>query len=297
VIGSHRERSALAVEGDAGGIILRRLERSALVATNHFTDRELASRQSWTTHGRRIDSEIRFRRAEEILFGGNLPLEVSRMASILGDSHDPESGRERAFGGTIAQAHTISSVIFDPGEKRVYLASGEIPVSKGCYSAYRCFPGPVPTEGDLPSEPFSAKRAGRARYLEAFHRYFPTGDFQGVREDLERAREADPQESLYPFLLGLFHLKAVDPERALHWIEQAERLHEVDWRKSLFRLFRARALDLAGRRKEGVEVYRSLCGDPLYSRPARRGMRRPWSGRESRKLRFDFMTGEPFGSG
>lgn len=289
---SHRERNAVVAEFDAEGFSIRGLEKGHLVCTNHFLDPELAGREYWITPGRKIDSEARYLRSKELLAEDSIPTDPQRMAGILSDSHDPHLKRERAYGCTISQVHTVSSVLFEPEAGRIYVASGPPPVSKHSFVAYCCFPGPLQTDATIEGETHDAKTEARAIYAQAYELYFPKDNLLASEERLRRCTELDPTESLYWFMLGLVQMKRRNFERALHSLEEARKVPETGHRQAQFSLYHAHLLDLLGRREEAKAFYQTLGKNPIFGLPARGGVRRPWKSRNVRRLILDFMIGD-----
>ena len=292
VLTSFKERNAVVAEFDSKRFSLRGLDRNFLAATNHFLDPELQTHEYWITPGRKLDSEARLRRLTELLSSGNPPLNSSRAAKILADSRDPFLERDRSFGNTISQAHTVSSVVLDPAERILYIACGAPPVSKRAFRAYRCFSLSLYSDHAIEGESQGPKMEAREWYAKAYDAYFPKNDLLTAEDCLRQATALESTESLYWFMLALVQMKRQDFHAATRSLEEAQRVPDIHYRTSQCTLFLARLLDLSQKRREAIEIYKTLGRDPLWGPRARRGMRRAFSLRDVQRVVLDFMIGD-----
>jgi len=293
VLGSLRERNAIVVEMNADGIEIRGLENRSVICANHYSGVGGKQSEYWISHGRSIDSKARYFRAKKLVDESTVVLTPLKCAQFLADSWDPILGNERAYGSTVCQVHTISSVVFEPARRRLFSAIGHAPVSKRRYSAFDLFPGPTGQEnGSFEPHEFERRDIAREEYAQAHDAYFPNNDLVEAVSHLERACSISPQEGLYWSVLGLFHMKRGHLSEAEQALRRAIETPDSRFRTAQYRLFLARVLDLAGRRKEALEEYEKIKTNPDIGPSARRGLRKPWNWKRAQRLVIDTTLGD-----
>ncbi|MFH1263068.1 MAG: C45 family peptidase [Pseudomonadota bacterium] len=293
---SHRERKAAVVECDAKQFGVRWMADEPLVCTNHFLLSDVASQEYWISPGRKLDTEARYARCRDLL-SKPTPIDPLRMAEILSDSCDRTGERESGFGGTVAQVHTVSSVVFEPAERRFHLACGSPPVSKEPFHAHRCFGSPFRLGLTRPADAEDAAARGRRAYHDAYETYFPGGDLLEVERHLREASDAAPEEGLYLLMLSVVQGMRGDFEAAEHTIRRGRALPEAGYPAARTAFTHARILDAGRKRSEAIEVYRTLATDPAFGEQARKGIRRPFARREFQRLILDFTVGDAIDGG
>ena len=295
VISSYREKNAIAVEMDASELQLRGLQNNHLVCTNHYSFPTLLSHEYWITEGRKIDSQTRHKQASQMVRNTNGRVDIPQLAKILGDSYDPLLGKERSFGYTISQVHTVSSVIFDPQDRRVYVACGLPPVAKQDYLAFELFPGPFQKDWILKGSPKDDAMKARFHYARAFESYFPAQDLEEVARHLEIATSLMPEESLYWSILSIVLAKVRKIRDAKITMQKTLEIRETAYRENQNRLYFARILDLCRERNSALEQYRFVAEQSphsLFRKAALRGLRTPWSSAKLQRLVIDFTIGD-----
>ena len=211
----------------------------------------------------------RFHRANERLHAAYGNVDADVIASILGDV----GGGEACRFSSISALTTVASVVFDGARGLVYVATGRPPVSNRPYVAFDLERGRA--RDDLPRVVGGTRADARAieafdAYRDAFEAHFNAADVSVAREKVARARELQPQQSVYAFVAGLLDLAAREPAAALDAFDAALALgHEHPERVAAFQLWRGRALDALGRRDEALACYRAArSGDPNVRRAA-----------------------------
>lgn len=296
VISSYREKNAIVAEMDAQELKLRGIKKRFLVSTNHYSFSSFKKHEYWITKGRELDSQARYCQAESILKEKGGRLSVEDAIAVLRHTQDPNLQMERAYGYTISQVHTVSSVVFEPENRRIYFACGLPPVAQQNVFAFEVFPGPTPCDDRLPgSSGEDSKQRARLQYALAFESYFPQGDLARVASYLEQACTLNSEEGLYWSMLSLVQLKRRRLGEARAAMEKAQKIKEIPYRQAQNDLFYARILDLLGERYHALDHYRRVAqreDERTFAQKARKGLRKPWSWEKAQQLILDFTIGD-----
>ncbi len=290
LIASQKENNAMVVEGDSNEVSYRGVKGGWLVCTNHYHDAAMAEREYWITDGRKVDTRARYDRAASLLSKNTKGIQVEDAVSILSDSFDLVWGKERAFGSTISQAHTVLSVVFEAENRRLYMATGRAPVSKSSFAEVECFSGPILRDRRLGG---ATDERARASYVAAYEYYFPSGDLVRSEQCLNEAVTLSPNEPLYHLMLGLILMKRSQPLQARNEFEQVIRCGETPLRELQATLYLGWANDLAGDREGALKAYEKVSADVRFKSRAKRAIHHPFQPRDARKLVLDFTLGEP----
>lgn len=257
-----RSRRALAVERTAARCALTRYETGSMARTNEFCESELRASEA-DYPGFRDSSRARARRAEDLLEEQRGRLDPARLAALLADRFDPLRGRRRAFAGVIAQPHCVSSVVLDPEAGLAWVSEGRAPACEGPHRKVALWEDSEPGEAlprraeALPPAEFEASR----RYLEAFANWSGRRDTEAACAALEEAVRLAPEDPLYRHMHGVLALKCGRAARAEESLAAGAELPDLAHRSRAQRLWRARALDLLGRRAAALAVYRGLAAE------------------------------------
>jgi len=231
--------------------------------------------------------QVRARLADEA--GG---IDANRIAAILGDL-GTTSCRLR---DCMSNLMTVASVVFQPEDGVVWVATGEAPTSHHTYVPFSLERmGHAPEHGELEGghpEDAVAAEAFEA-YRAAYVAYIDDGDRPRSRRLLDRAIELQPEQSLYHALAGLIAVKDCAAGPAVSAFDAAIELgHGDPEREAAFHLWRGRAHDLAGRRERAVRDYRTVIGsrsDPRVRSAAQKDLRRPFKRSQAARVDVDFM--------
>jgi len=219
------------------------------------------------------------------------PLNPDGMAAILADEGDSPCRIHRAP----AMLMTVGSVVFCPERKVVWVATGGAPTSQNRFEPFDLAtmdhaPDVAPLDGGAPKD----ERAARAfaSYRDAYLAYFDGDDVGRARQLIDEARELAPDQPLYHALAGFLALKVGAPAEAFTAFSTALSLGHPDTeRLTALHLWRGRAADLLGRRKDAKRDYRAELArrcDPPVGRAARRNLVLPYRARQARRLVVDF---------
>jgi tetratricopeptide (TPR) repeat protein len=261
---------------------------------NIYLDRELGDTEldlygSYWRHNR-----SRFERANALLAERAGSLDPEAMGAILADVGD---GACRVR-GSIAMVLTVGSVVFRPEDGVVWVANGEAPTSHNTFVPFSLrTQRHAPEEGAFSARgPTASARRAFDHFRRAYLAYVDGSDVPRARREIAEACELEPRESVYHALMGLLALNDGDPGPAAVKLDRAIQLgHEDEARVAAFHLWRARALDLLGRRAEALRDYRRVLGlraDRAVDLAARRGLARAYSLARARRFHIDMALAD-----
>ena len=259
--------------------------------TNIYIDRELGETELDVYGSYWRHNQGRWERAKARLSEGHGAHDATSMAGILADLG---SGSCR-FRDAARMLLTVGSVVFRPEDGAFWVSTGEAPVSQNTFVPFSLkAEAYAPELGELTEHAERDQSAERAfaAYRDAYLAYLDEGDLAGARRHMVRALDAQPDQALYHCVAGLLALKAGRVDEAFGALDRAVQLGHVDpERVAAFHVWRGRASDLSGRRSEAIEDYRSALrrrADAPMKRAAERGIKRPYSARQSRRFNIDF---------
>jgi tetratricopeptide (TPR) repeat protein len=256
----------------------------------------------------------RFRRMTQLIDEQHGRIDLARAAAFLGDHFDPASSRERGVGHTIASIASVTSVVFAPELRQVWIGLGPAPAANNRFIGFDCTPefeasGAALSLGDLEGNAFSNDRRMRAvaRYHAASLAYDENPeDADAVIALLEQAREIDPDEANYCRMLARFELRRGAPAAAERALAQAATIFGQSLAEEAENaLLRGYVCDLQQRRSEAEAFYRHVLGlreettdplcavNPLVLRSARKRLSKPFQEGdvEAATVSFSFQSG------
>jgi hypothetical protein len=224
------------------------------------------------------------------------------IAQILGDFTDPSTDRERLFGESIANVNTVASVVFEPENRRVWVAAGGSPTSRNWYIPFRLNAGGSHTGGpDMTRRPFlpqkrwhhSAHGQAFELYRKACHRYWAGETNSRLLILIEHALALYPQEPNLHVLAGLLALRIGRAKRAEGAFRRALEQISNPARRAEIGLFLGWALDLQDQRGAAKYLYKRIlrdeaCDGATRTR-ARHGRWRRFSQSQAESLPLDFV--------
>jgi len=254
VLTDAKARRAATIEFSAERQVVRWGEDGRLVQTNHYLDAEHQDAELEVNTSIRAQTLGRFQRAQELVDRHAGQIDVKRMIDFLSDHHDPYLMRDRFLGNTISQPHNISSVVFQPEERRLWVAVGPSPT---CHGKYFAVDYGADRQGDGwlhyysgtgQSDPVQA-RAFQG-YMEAYRKSLLGAPAEVISQDLEESCRLDPREPSYPFASGIYHLKMRRFAQAIECFDQATAFANLPHKHMSLRLWTGVALLGLGRDNE-----------------------------------------------
>ncbi|MFW5967927.1 MAG: C45 family autoproteolytic acyltransferase/hydrolase, partial [Persicimonas sp.] len=224
------------------------------------------------------------------------------IADILGDFTDPNTGRRRLFGRTIANVNTVASVVFEPEKRRVWVGSGGSPTSRNWFVPFRLDAVDDHTGGpDVSATPFivandwhqSAHGQAFELYRKAAHRFWADESDSRLLILIEHALALYPREPNLHVLAGLLALRIGRARRAEGAFRRAlEQITEPE-RRAEISLFLGWALDLQGQRGAAKYLYKRIAGDEACdARTRSRARQARWirfTQKQAERLPLDFV--------
>lgn len=224
------------------------------------------------------------------------------VARVLADCTDPVSGNLRVFGPCIANVNTVASVIFEPAQRRVWVAAGASPTPRNWYIPFGLKAQGLHTGGpDLSAAPFIVARGwhlsahGQAMelYRKACVRYWEGESDGRLLILIEHALALYPHEPNLHVLAGLLALRIGRARRAEGAFRRALEHFNDPARRAELGLYLAWALDLQGQRSASKflykRVFRDEAADALTRTRAGRGRWSRLRAEQARKLPLDFI--------
>ena len=261
---------------------------------NVYLDRELGDTEldlygSYWRHNR-----ARHERTNALLREWAGSLDPRKMGEILADIGDGPC----RIRGSIAMVLTVGSTVFRPEDGVVWVANGDSPTSHHTFVPFSLeTKDHAPEEGSFEAcELSAAERQAFERFRRAYLAYVDDHDVPRARREVAAACELQPGQSVYHALLGLLALTDGDAGAALAKLDRAIELgHEDEARLAAFHLWRARALDVLGRRRDALRDYRRVLGlraDRAVDVAARRGLSRSYTSGRARRLHIDMALAD-----
>lgn len=309
---SAREGEAANFECSHSGVSIRRSRDwrpegsprwagSAFWQTNHYLMPDRQRDEVDVNVSIRAQTLGRYRAVERLLDSDFGQADAQRVAEWMSDHADPFVGKTRPIGSIITQPDCISSVVFEPLKKTVWVADGDAPVSHGRYVRFQMDEDLAGENGELvalqPPAWTRTKEFGAYKNYEKAYAGSVLGYSPGeMLAHVERAIEVDPTECIYFFTAGLLRLKRGGPKGALELFEKALGLPDLPHKHASIRFWKAVALDALSRRAEAVPLYEQVAkadgaGKDLREW-ARRYAKKRFPVKDLRALRVDFQFGD-----
>jgi hypothetical protein len=215
--------------------------------SNIYLSKKLADheRLAYPAHWRNVAE--RYHHANRLLEEKRGSIDADHIARVLGFTGGPEC----RFHSAISTLMTITSVVFRPLDRSLWLALGPAPTSNRAYAAFSLDrEGPLDTP-DLSGGMIEDADAAAAfdAYREAYEAYFIREDAEAARPHLARAVELQPEQSVYRFVAGLMALSVGANREAEELLQSAIDVgHPEPARMASYRLWLSRVRALKGRR-------------------------------------------------
>ena len=267
VITGGKEQSGFVFEADAQGHGHRALDASVLTHSNYFQtahgqacEYSASARMNW-------DNRARAARLRYLAESASPGLTASLAARFLGDHWDPFWEEEKVLNRTVSQGFNIQSVVLDPRNMKAWVAEGGTPIHLSHYVEFdlgEIFAGREGRGAPTPGFRFRHEKLAESKraYAESVGAGM-VGDAPRAQRTLDAALEAAYTPEL-AFIQGIWHLKNADYRgaftifsKAVQFLEEKVKAHNKKHPPEYFEcaLFKARSLDLLGRRQEALREY------------------------------------------
>ena len=308
VIASPKDKDAVAIEMSPSRTEVRHAADGFLAHTNYFQT-DLQKSEALLSGAYCDDLVSRICAVRDLLSRDRGRIDAVRMARVLGDHRDPETGDERILGNIPSVVTTVQSVVFEPETRRILVSTrNESPTGIGSFVEIdtdgfwrteagatlepRMFSGYQPVSRGLIQGVRSYRRAYRAWHMENDEPEYREKTLQFLRETLE----------LYPSD-GHVWVQAGIVAFVLHRFSEAQHYFETSREWNISRhvgfvrdLYLARSLDLAGRREEALSLYARYerVTEPKLRNAMLKGLRKRYHSRETSRIIVDLQFADTF---
>lgn len=264
VITDARRREAVVIEASSKHILPRKGSPNFIINTNHYNTDLLREREYDYSVSTTASTIGRYKRAEEIIREKHGTFTVDDMFLLLGDHLEYSTRRERALGSTITAVHNVSSVVMKPAELKVWMSQGEAPSNNSDYIGVDLkswMDGELKLLDIRKPNPYATTHefaAFQEHYEQAYQKYFYHNDIPGALAELEQLTQKDGQEPIYLMLQGQLCVKVRKFQEALQAFDKAIPMPDIPHRTAVSMLWKARTLDILGRREDALQVYRGI---------------------------------------
>lgn len=261
---STRENVAKAYEIAANGTGVVETDQDTFVVTNHW--RSDAMRPKYLHINQSVDEDTlaRMTRVTSLLQDHFGSIDPSVAMEVLGDKFDPINNVSRNFPNTVAVHTTVSSTVWVPNAGKVYVASGQAPVSRTIYVEFPTITalhedslGDIrviePDPSDSTSELVAAERHFILGKMDFEYRNDPAA--AAVR--LRHALGFDPENPALRFVYAVLLYKSDQTADALRELGLVIPGYDVQ-RSLLARYLRGRILGSQGARDAALEDLKAV---------------------------------------
>jgi hypothetical protein len=215
---STKEKKAASVEISNRGVSILPVSSDHHGQTNHYRTAARAAEYLHINLSVDDDSIGRLKRVEDLLDENVGRLDVPAAMAILGDKYDPFYRKVRGIGNVVAVHTTMTSVVVQPKDQSVWVASGRAPVS---ISTYVKLPMVAVADADAfskaasilqPNVDYAVKNPAESEAEQHFIRgkmaYETDLDPVTGLIWMDKAVKADPGNPAYGFVAGILALRS-----------------------------------------------------------------------------------------
>ncbi|MBI4347326.1 MAG: hypothetical protein HY553_10755 [Elusimicrobia bacterium] len=251
-----KARRAAVAQRTPRNFAVRRFDDGLMAWTNTYCEPALRAREL-EAPAFRESSRLREARAWQLLREHDGKITPAVVASILGDHHDLERGRTRAFAQCIAYPNNLTSVVIAPEDGVLWLGEGPAPMCDSAFVKVPLWQGTAVTRETIAAgAPLSeGQREAVRRYVDGMKAWQLRHDSGAATEALGCAAASDPQDPAFRLMHGLFQLIQRDYEGAARSFGEGAAHDDLPHRRASQRYWHARSLDVLGRRAEAQSLY------------------------------------------
>lgn len=270
---------------------LYRLERTRdrMAYTNIAWDQQIAATLLDGEPAWRRAGMTRLKRARQLLFERGDALDRGAMLAALGDQRDAE-GTLRLGPSALCGVQTAASVLFEPGERRLWVGVGQGSVAHGLYvplslEAWGPDAGSAPV-APAPTHGSSGPGRAQARWAAAWgssERGQGEADTRAAMIQIEHALAHCPDEPDLQALAGLLAMREGRGARAEGALRRALELEPDGARRAELGYLLALAMELHGLSGAATEQLQQVISNPLTD---------PITRDRAREARWAMPTGE-----
>jgi tetratricopeptide (TPR) repeat protein len=272
ILASTKENRVGSLELSNKQVVVRESEGEYHVQTNHYLTPELRGKNLLINTSVAEDNDGRYIRIKQRLEEARSRVDVEEAISILGDQVDPYVNQPRGIGSTVGVHTTMTSLVIEPAQGRVFVAAGRAPVPHGPYVELplvgAASPDTFATDSSRVLENRSFREAhpqmsaAEQLFIEAKAAYEYKNDFQRTFQLLAEVVRVDDTNPAYYFQLGIFALKCRMQEKAITAFGNVfDRPYVTPQLKRLAHYYRGRALAHLSRREAALADFAAVLED------------------------------------
>lgn len=250
---------AASIECDGDGVYIRPANDTGLAMSNIYTTEGADERDLLLKWHMDRNPSSRQRRADEML-AGLKSRRVQDIAKILADLTDPNLGRKRSIGHTIASIMTVTSAIAKPKAAELWVGEGIAPTSLGRFIGFDlapAFDGHEPSLlGSFDTVEADEDRAAALRLWIAARLALEESRNEALAVNLlQQGRLHDPEETAFGRMIARIHLRAVRTELADNSLRTVDLTKCSLNERAEYALLGGHVADLRLDRKAAMEAY------------------------------------------
>lgn len=272
LISTHEGRVG-GVEMSNADVTVRESVGGIHVQTNHYLTPEMVPQQLSVNYSVDMDSIARYNRVKQMVEALKGKIDATAATTVLSDHTDWASGLVRGVGNTVAVETTVASIVFVPGDKTIYVASGDAPVSENPYYAF-----PLPENFDVNTfgagssptifgstfrQSLPAMAQAEQSFILAKEAYENRNDAAGAFAIMQKVVQINPSNPQYYFVLAILGLRAGQTDGARQGLESmlSPSSHPSDHQKNLALYYLGRMDAAGGYSASAIEEFQSILAD------------------------------------
>lgn len=263
-LASTEENRVGIVELSNDRVVVTENREDLLVQTNHFVSPEMQSANLDLNATVNEDTRARQQRVREMAKERIGTLDAQEAVNILSDKWDRIHRKMSSMGNTVAVHTTLSSLVFDSKDQKIYVASGLAPVSLSTYievpSVKTFNPATFSSEDFRTLEnstyytDYPQLAQAEQLYIEAKTAYDSDLKPKRALEILNEVTALVPDHPAYHFVKGIMALKSDQFDQAEKAFSQCERLHYPHY-QLLGHFYLGRILAAAGEKEKALTKF------------------------------------------
>lgn len=267
LIADGKTGEAVALEASPKNLGVRKMDNHHLAVTNFALTDELKQEDLLPVYNIMTRNVIgRYQRITRLIKEHMGTIDVGKAASFLGDRLDAISETERGTGATIGFESNVTSVVFKPGTRQLWVATGSEPACDNPYIGFELDEGfnrifLHPDKKQLPGYQWHDIRKKEAIHLyvqsRILLREYPH-DLNQALDYVEKAMALDPHESFYARIAGKILIHQRRFQEAIQQLETAEANATCSNEKAIALLLRGQAHDLLMEREAALSCYQAV---------------------------------------
>jgi len=308
VISSAKENDAVAVEMSPDKVFVRHAQDGFLAHTNYFHNKEMQKKEALISGAVRDDFEDRYHRARKTLLKDKGDLTFEHFIKVLGDRVDVQCDLERVFGNTISVVTTVKSVVFDPGEQKLWVSNkSKSPTGLGEFVEFDInhFNWNEENSRSLPLySPNAVKHTGLEQAIEHHREAYCHWHIKNDKEDfsentliaLRKASRSYPEDGNLWVLNGIVAFKLNLIQEAMDCFEKALKTKLTNHILGVSQLMLARCYDLTNKRTQAKDLYRNYdsINEPRLRTAMRKGLHQKFRRNKISLLMLDLQYPDLF---